>query len=138
MYGGDMNVLHGMVITAKTDDVLDSLRKNREVHSQVVVEARNGFADKAEEALKKRMVEVREGKIRHLMFSLKPPQDHTNVYDTAIQMLELHVKTSDTIELDNSQVRTLVMDKWDWSEQFWGSNKAYSGTAQAVADQLGY
>ena len=127
-----------MVIIARTNDVLDSLRKNREVHSLVVVEARNGFADKAEEALKKRMMEVREGKVRHLVFSLKPPQDHTNVYDTAIQMLELHVKTSETIELDNSQVRTLVMDKWDWSEAFWGSNKAYSGTAHDYAKAHGY
>lgn len=133
-----MHVLHGMTITAKTQEVLDALRKNREVHSKVVVEARNGFADKAEAALKKRMVEVREGKIRHLTFSLKPPQDYTDVYDTAIQMLELHVKTSETVELDNSQVRTLVMDKWDWSEAFWGSNKAYSGTAQDYAEKHGY
>ena len=127
-----------MTITAKTQEVLDALKKNREVHSQVVVEARDGFTDMAEKALKERMAEVREGKVRHLVFSLKPPQDHTTVYDTAIQMLELHVKTSETIELDNSQVRTLVMDKWDWSEAFWGSNKMYSGTAKDYAEAHGY
>jgi len=133
-----MHVLHGMTITAKTTDILETLKKNRTLHATVVKEAREGFVDKAEAALKKRLADVREGKIRHLTFSLKPPQDHTNVYDTAIQMLELHAATTETIDLDNSQVRTLVMDKWDWTQEFWASNKAYSGTAKDYADEHGY
>jgi arginine utilization protein RocB len=133
-----MHVLNSMSVTAKTKTVLDTLKKNRELHSRVAQEAIDGFADKAEAALKRRIAEVREGKVRHLTFQLKPPQDHTKVYDTAIQMLELHLETSEEVELDSQQVTTLVMDRWSWSSGFWGSNKAYSGTAQDYADENDY
>lgn len=132
----DMHVLNGMNIIAKTDDVLKKLIANRKRHSGVVKEAREGYVAQAQKVLLRRLGELKEGKLVALAFSLKPPQDHTSVYDTAIQMLELH--TGDEIELDNSQVRTLVMDEWDWSQAFWGSNKAYSKVATEYADNRGW
>jgi len=38
----------------------------------------------------------------------------------------------------STQVRTLVMDEWQWSQQFWASNKQYSATADEVGTARGY
>jgi len=131
-----MHVLSNMNITAKKEDVLKKLRENRETHATVVKEARAGYIEKAQKAIEKRLGELREGKLVSLLFQLQPPQDHTKVYDTAIQMLDLH--TGEEIELDSAQVRTLVMDEWQWSQSFWVSNKAYSATADDVGTARGY
>lgn len=132
----DMHVLNGMNIIAKTTEVLEKLKANRKRHAGVVKEARVGYVEQAQKVLLRRLGELKEGSLVALTFSLKPPQDHTSVYDTAIQMLELH--TGDEIELDNSQVRTLVMDEWDWSQAFWGSNKAFSKVATEYAAERGW
>lgn len=121
--------LSGMSIRAKKDEILSKLRTNREKHSVIVAEARKGYVDKARASLRERLDQLESGKIVSLTFSLDPPQDHSSVYDTAIQMLEL--ATDDVIELDSVQVRNLVMDQWDWSTRFLAVNAAYSETAAA-------
>ena len=92
--------------------------------------------DRAREALRKRLDELESGKLVSLAFKLNPPQDFTTVYDTAIKMLELH--TGEDIELTSEQVRTLVMDEWGWTREFFASNSAYSGTARATAEDKGW
>ncbi len=123
-----MHALSGMNIHAKKDEILSRLRTNRETHTAIVAEARKGYVDRARESLRERLDQLESGKIVSLAFSLEPPQDHSDVYDTAIQMLEL--ATDDLIELDSTQVRTLVMDQWDWTRQFLTSNAQYSATAR--------
>jgi hypothetical protein len=124
MYG-----LNSISITAKKDEVLKILRKNRELHAKIVQEARAGYCDKAGQELSKRLDRLKHGKITSLVFALKMPVDQTSVYDTAIKMLEMH--TGETISLSGGEVRNLIEDKWDWSHEFYVSNSAYSGTAQA-------
>lgn len=123
-----MHALSGMNIRAKKDEILSRLRTNRETHATIVAEARKGYVDLAREALRQRLDQLESGKIVALTFSLEPPQDHSDVYDTAIQMLEL--ATDDVIEMDSNQVRTLVMDQWDWSQKFLHVNSHYSATAR--------
>lgn len=123
-----MHELSGMNIRAKKEEILSRLRANRETHAVIVAEARKGYVEKARESLRERLDQLLNGKIVSLSFSLEPPQDHSDVYDTAIQMLEL--ATDDVIEMDSTQVRTLVMDQWDWSRHFLASNAQYSATAR--------
>jgi hypothetical protein len=124
----DMNVLRGMNIKAKKEEVLEKLRTNRETHSKIAAEARVGYVEKAQQALNKRMAELKEGKIVGLSFNLRAPMDHTRVYDTAIASLELHQE--DEITLTSDQVRHLCLDDWDWKEEFLTSNSQYSGSAR--------
>ena len=123
-----MHALSGLNIHAKKDEILAKLRTNRETHATIVAEARKGYVERARESLRERLDQLESGKIVSRAFSLEPPQDHSDVYDTAIQMLEL--ATDDVIEMDSTQVRTLVMDQWDWSRQFLTSNAQYSATAR--------
>ena len=129
MYG-----LSSIQITADKNAVLEILRKNREQHAKIVAEARAGYCQKASAELDKRMKRLAEGKITSLVFSLKMPVDQTSVYDTAIKMLEMH--TQNSIQLSGGEVRNLIEDKWDWTREFYISNSAYSGTAQAAVGSV--
>lgn len=122
-----MQMLYGMNVMAKRDEVLTALRQNREEHASIVKEAREGYVEKARAQVEKRLGQLKEGKVVSLSFSLSPPQDHTKVYDTAIRMLELD--TRETIEMTAEQVRCLVQDQWDWMDQFLVGTSAYSDLA---------
>jgi len=125
-----MSAMYGMRIVASRDEVLATLRKNREGHAQIVAEAREGYVAKAQEALTRRLGQLREGKIVDLSFSLKPPKDHTDEYDTAIAMMELH--QDETIALTSEQVRSLIQDKWDWTQDFLVGSAHYSKRADEL------
>lgn len=116
-----------MVVTCKTKEVLKKVKKNREEHAQIVKEARKGYLEKAQAALRERLQELEAGKLKALSFRLKVPSDHTAEYDTVIQMLEMH--QPETIDLNADEVRHLIEDKWDWTDEFLTSNALYSKTA---------
>ena len=121
-----MNTLYGLSITAKKDEILATLKKNRASHRAIVEEARKAYVDKAKSAVERKLELLRSGKVVSLTFALQAPLDYTTVYDTAIRALELH--TGDTIELSADQVRNLIDDHWDWSNSFTSSNAMYSET----------
>jgi hypothetical protein len=125
-----MHELTGMTIVTKTSELLAILKKNRESHRLIVEEARVGYIEKAREALNKRLDALKAGKVVGLSFGLQLPVDQTSVYDTAIKMLELH--QGDTIELSHTQVRNLVLDKWDWTGAFRATSVLYSETARST------
>ena len=124
-----MHILNSMKIVAKKKEVLAALLRNRARHQKIVAEARAGYARKAREALLDQLAKLEKGKISVVTFQLTTPQDHTKVYDTAIEMMRMH--TASTVTLDSGQVRTLMMDEWDWKSHFLMANSAYSGTAAA-------
>jgi hypothetical protein len=130
-----MQVLRGITVTAETSKILHILRANRELHGQIVKEAREGYMEKAKKALEHRLAQLKEGKLKSLQFSLHPPQDYTNVYDSAIQMLLMHVP--ETIELDANVSRCLIENQWDWSQSFLVGNARYSKTAFEEVSKLG-
>lgn len=123
-----MNALYGLSITANKKEILVTLRKNREEHQSIVKEARVVYAKKAEAAIMKKLDALRSGKIVSLAFQLTAPLDYTTVYDTAIRALELH--TGETINLSADQVRNLIDDQWDWTQNFTASNRLYSEKLQ--------
>ena len=121
-----------MRVMCDRDEVLEKLKENRAKHTKIVKEAREGYVKKAKEALANKLLQLEQGKIVRLQFSLSVPSNHTKEYNTAITMLELH--TEDTIELGANEVRQFIEDKWDWQQQFIYGNAAYSGTAAALKD----
>lgn len=118
------------------DELLAILTKNRDAHAKIVAEAREGYVSQARAALGVRLDELNAGKIVELSFSLRPPIDSTEVYDTAILMLQM---TQDTIiQLEAAEFRNLVQDEWDWSRDFYLSNRNYSAMAARESVTKGY
>jgi hypothetical protein len=127
-----MRVLHGMNIKAKKDEVLAKLRENLELHKKIVAEAKAGYIKAAQEALMARVGELKEGKVVGLGFDLRVPQDHSSVYNTAITMLQMHQEHE--VEMTPDQVRHLILDEWEWKQDFIGSNALYSASAREMAE----
>ena len=125
-----------MKTTVRVEDLLKVLKRSREQHVVIVKEAREGYLRKAEEAVRAKLDEIRSGKkIVTLVFALTVPVDYTEVYNTAIGLLEM--STQATIELSSADYRHLVEDKWDWSSHFLMSNSAYSVGAARRVNELG-
>lgn len=126
-----MRALDEMKIVAKRREVLAALRANRETHAKIVAEARRGYLQRAAAELQVRLDKIRAGKVVNISTPIALPADYTNVYDTAIKMLELH--QGEEVTLNSNQVRNLIQDEWDWSKHFIDVSSAYSGTARERA-----
>ncbi len=113
-----------MEVSCDKNDVLATLRKNREEHVELVEDSRKGYIEKAKKALAEKLDAVAQGKVTALRFGLHLPVDHTAEYDTAIRMLEMH--TEKTIKLNADEVRCLIENKWDWMQDFISKNEVYS------------
>lgn len=143
--GENMKRIEMKVICHK-NELLKELKKNRKNHLAIFEEAKKEYFVKAieyvldmqdelidlEEELRNEDFDVSLSLPRH---QLSKPFNYVSVYDTAIQMLELH--TEDTIELSASEVRNLVQDMWDWQADFLNVAKIYSHSAVNYADSKG-
>lgn len=116
-------------VTCKTDDVLKKMHEHREKHAKIVRQARDGYKEKAKEALENKLAELATGKMIDLSFSLKKPISHLSAYDTIITMLQMH--TEPTIVLSSDEVRQFLEDKWEWTGTFMTINSIYSQDAAA-------
>jgi hypothetical protein len=117
------------------EEALRTLRENKERHRTIVQEARVSYASKAKALLSAKMDELANGKITALRFDLQVPEDHTEDYELAIKMLELH--SHDHIEMSAADVRTLMMDEWDWMRSFLFTNARYTNSAAEYAATKG-
>lgn len=125
-----------MKVTCTTVDVVKRLHANREQHQKMVAEARDGYLEKAKEALGAKLMLITDGKVVPLGIPLQVPVDFSNVYDTAIGMLSHH--TGDTVELGADEYRHLMEDIWDWTDQFAKMNSPYSAGTRAYVTGKGF
>ena len=115
--------------------LFDKLVENRKQHSELFQEAKEGYLRAAQEKLLAKIEELRNGTLSGLNFNLSPPEDKTDVYDTAIQMLEW--SQEDYIELTATEFRNLVMDEWDWKDHWLHMNRIYGESIQTQATMKG-
>ena len=131
-----MKLADGLQVEINVKEALETLRKNREQHGAMVAEARKGYVEQARTALAERLDQLESGKLCALRFDLRPPEDYTGSYNVAIRMLELH--TGETVEMDGAQVRTFIMDEWDWTKNFFFANSGYSPLTHEVGTRRGH
>jgi hypothetical protein len=124
MYSSDIS------ITADKKEVLARLKTNLAAHKKIVTEAKAGYLERAKKEISRRLDDLASGKIVNLQFGLALPQDNSRAYTSAIAALEMH--TGDTIQLSGVDVRTLILNQWDWMQTFLGTNAMYSGTAREI------
>jgi len=118
-------------VTCKKEAVIETLKRNRENHLELVIEAREGYVKRASAELEKRLEKLRSGKIVAVHVALAAPVDYTEEYDNAIAMLEADI--NDTVVLSPEDFRQFMRDKWNWMRSFTTSNSHYSSkTAELV------
>lgn len=114
-------------VKVRKDELLESVRANRDAHQAIYDEAVAGYKELAKAELKKHLRDVDRGAMQVISVMLPAPVNHTKDYDRVITMLEMSV--DDEIELHEDEFAQYVMDDWRWKQQFLTSNAAYSATA---------
>lgn len=121
-------------ITIDKNAALQVLRKNREAHRAIFLEACEGYKSKALELLENHVAEIKAGKLVRISVALPFPEDHTKDYDRVIRMLDMSINAG--IEIDENTFASYIMDDWAWKRQFLHSNSGYSGTAALALQSL--
>lgn len=114
-------------IRVSKSKLIETLKKNREAHRKIFLEACDGYRKKAIELLDAELKKAKAGKQFQIYFSLGQPVDQTKDYDRVIGMLTLD--TEDFILLSEVDYRQYVLDDWNWKANFMASNAFYSKTA---------
>lgn len=122
-------------ITVNKAELMEKLKKNREEHREIFLEALDGFRKKAIQMLEERLTLAKAGKYFDLYLHIVQPVDQTKDYDRAIKMLEMSIDAS--VELSERDFQQYVLDDWSWKDQFLTSNSLYSGKAAAMVASAG-
>lgn len=111
-------------ITVSVAQLLDTLRANKATHHDTFVKAMTVFRIKAIEVLDEQIASIHKGGLPDKFLRLPIPEEHTEDYDRAIQMLEWH--TEPTIELSMGEFTQYVQDNWGWRQNFLTNTASYA------------
>lgn len=137
------------ITVVKTSELLETLKKNRENHVKEYEEAVEGYLETAREKLAEQHEKAKDEVekafqrtteelsrfdpekaqdtivfCRAIQFTLTAPRNFVDAYDQAIEMMEW--ETRETVELNTTEFRCFVMNKWDWMEEFKSVSGMYS------------
>lgn len=104
--------------------LLKALKDNKKKHDADYASGVASYREEAEKALRKRAIEVRDGKTMSTRFDLPEPRTYSAEYDRAIAMVEW--STEEVLDLDEGDFRAFVLDEWDWKNAFVGSTQVYN------------
>lgn len=112
--------------TIKVDkqELIKTLTKNRKKHRKIFLEAQETYRRRMIEELDRALDEAKNGGVIRRSFSLPVPEDHTQDFDTVIQMLTWD--KGKTVELGSHEFRTYVENEWGWQQSFTANTKAYT------------
>jgi hypothetical protein len=114
-------------IKVNKNELLASLKSNREKHASDYQKAKAGFIKLLDKELEKKLQNLRDGKKIELSFDNKKPESYLKEYDDVIGMLELSVDNE--LTLNHQQYKQYVQNEWDWTRTWSTSNVAYLSAA---------
>lgn len=132
-----------------TKTLIEKLKINRANHIKEYNEAVEGYLEtareklneqyeKAKQEVEKAFSRTREEIVRFdpekaedtivfcraIQFSLTAPRNFIDAYDQAIEMMEW--ETREKVELNSTEFRCFIMNKWDWMEEFQSVSAMYN------------
>jgi hypothetical protein len=115
-------------VRVKRDELLTTIRVNRDAHRGEFLKALEGYKKAWEEELERNLADLRAGRKFKRALSLAEPEDHTADYDAVIKMLEMSV--DDIVEMPLHQFQMYVMDQWEWKHRTSLTNTVYAAMAE--------
>jgi hypothetical protein len=129
-YDTEEGTLRGIdTVRVNKDDLLERIKTNRDQHRTIFEEALEGWKKKVTEVLEERYQSALQGKDFNILIHLPRPEDHTDQYDTVIELLGMSL--DEELELTQHDFACYALDKWQWQQQFlttsahYGSRSAY-------------
>jgi hypothetical protein len=110
-------------ITVDKADLIAKIQANRDEHRSMFIKAQERYREAMIAELDRALEEAREGKKIRRSFSLPVPEDHTDEFNTAIEMLEWDQR--DSVELDHRDFARFVQNRWEWQASFAANTQSY-------------
>lgn len=111
-------------VVVECERLLDAVRGNREKHEAEYEEACEHYRQQAAAAFGAKQAEANEGGLPDPRIDLKKPVHFLDQYDQAIEMLKMEQR--EKIELTEDEFQKLVLDEWNWSNQFERRTSSYT------------
>lgn len=106
--------------------LIDTLTTNRGNHRAIFEQALVGYRARAIELLEEHIARISAGKVEKVEVYLPIPEDHTEDYDRAVELLQW--ETRDKIMLSRRDFETYVLDRWTWMNEFNTTSQQYTRT----------
>lgn len=117
----------GRTFNFLVDEVLASLRRNREEHQAVLKEAQENYRKKVIEELDRALRDARNGTAFRTSIHLEMPRNHTREYSNAIEMMEATLRAGDLrIGLTADEYERFMKNRWHWIAQFAAVANSYT------------
>jgi hypothetical protein len=123
-------------ITVDKADLIATLRDNRDKHRDLFDKAQVVYREKMIEELDRALAEAKAGRKIRRAFTLPTPENHTEDFDTAIQMLEWEAE--DYVSLSMRDFMRYVQNRWEWERSFAANTESYSSQLDAAYDNNAY
>lgn len=104
-------------------DLLTKLQTNRQEHREIFKKAQAAYREQMIEELDRALREARQGGKIVRGFTLPVPEDHTDDFDTAIEMLGWELE--DEVELGLHEFKQYVQNEWGWQRSFHSNTVSY-------------
>ena len=118
---------HGRTYKVNISELVQTLKKNREEHVEIVEEAQAEFRKLAIQKLDVMLKDAKSGKGIRTSLGLKVPTIHTDAFDNAIGLMEMTMRANEqTIEIDSGEYERFVRNNWEWTSEFIAFNRSYS------------
>lgn len=111
-------------VTVKKADLLARVTANRDEHRELFLKAQAGYRARVIEELDRMLALAQAGDKLQTVVALEAPEDHTDEYNRAIDMLTM--ETRDEIVVDAATFRQLVRNEWAWFGHALLKNVAYA------------
>lgn len=112
-----------MEITVNKKDLLDALITNRDEHVLTFQKAIEKYRFKAIEFFTEQLDIISSGGEVERYMRLPLPEEHTDDFDRAIQMVEWHQGTE--MILTDQQFEQFVRNRWGWHQTFITNTASY-------------
>ena len=118
-----------MQTTIDKTKLIATLKANRERHVKQFEDADRGYRQLVVIKLRElsERIETGDQVCLGVRLDAEGPESHAEDYERAIQMCEMSMEQS--VELDEHDFETLVLDKWTWSKAFSSSSASYSSSS---------
>jgi hypothetical protein len=116
-------------ITVNKGDLVTKIQMNRDEHRSMFIKAQEKYREAMIAELDRALQDARDGKKIRRMFSLPVPEDHTEEFNTAIEMLQWEKATE--VKLTQQDFQRYVQNRWEWAASF----AANTGSYLAASDE---
>jgi len=114
-------------VQIKKVELLERLQTNRDNHHGVYEKALDAYQAKVTELLESLVQRARQGKVipQDALYKLPLPEDHTEDYNVAIEMLQHEER--EILTLSQQEFRRYFLDRWEWEQSFHANTQSYVG-----------